>query len=299
MAASLRSRKLVMDIRFSRRTRERLLSHIKPKVGNTWPKLYQGDCLVEMNKIPDSSVDLILCDLPYGTVGKSRSASKEAKERDTIVDFQKMWKAYWRILKPDGAIVLCSMQPFTTDLIYSQKDAFRYSWVWDKNRSSNFMAAKLKPLQRTEDICVFSKLQCNPNSKNNMRYNPQGLKAVNKVVINGNNVGGKVGQDRAQWLPGKKAWEAGKKYTQEFTGYPSNILPIAGVKCEFHPTQKPVELMEYLIKTYTDKGMVVLDNCMGSGTTGVACKNLDRKFIGMEKDPTYFKIASERIHAHN
>lgn len=181
------------------------------------------------------------------------------------------------------------------NLIVSASDYFRYTWIWDKNRSSNFMAAKLKPLQRTEDICVFSKLQCNPNSKNNMRYNAQGLIPFNKIVKNGKTVGGKVGLDRSKWSKGEPAWEVGKQYVQEFTNYPSNIINIGSVKCDLHPTQKPVELMEYLVKTYTNPGMTVLDNCMGSGTTGVACTKLDRKFIGIEKSIKYFKIAKRRI----
>lgn len=243
-------------------------------------KLYKGDCLDIMPDLEDKSIDMILCDLPYGTT---------ACKWDTIIPFELLWKQYERIIGNKSAIVLTACQPFTSVLIFSNLSLFRYCWIWDKNKATNFMSAKLMPLLRTEDIVVFSKSTCNSMSKIKMTYYPQGITEINKVVSNGKNVGGKVAQDR------HAVFTEGKEYLQQFTNYPTNILFFPNDNNPLHPTQKPVALMEYLIKTYTNEGDIVLDNCMGSGTTGIACLNTKRNFIGIEKDEKYFEIAKNRI----
>lgn len=232
-------------------------------------QLMKGDCLEEMKKIPDGSVDMILCDLPYGTT---------ACKWDSIIPFDALWMQYRRIAKPDAAIVLTAAQPFTSALIASNFKQFKYTWVWDKvNRYTGALNANRMPLRRHEDVCVFYKKQ--------PTYNKQ--------------------------------YREGKPYVAkrsgEYTGYgahkavdgsndgrhnPCTILAIvADNKKEngLHPTQKPVALMEYMIRTYTNEGETVLDNCAGSGTTGVACANTGRKFIGIERDEKYFDIAKARI----
>ena len=237
-------------------------------------ELIQGDCLEKMKAIPDGSVDMVLADPPYGTT---------ACKWDRIIDLDLMWIQLKRVIKPNGAIVMTASQPFTTVLISSNMKMFKYCWVWDKVRGTNFFAAKFQPLNNTEDILVFSTGGCNNGTKNPVPYNPQGIKETLKKNKYG---GGKVGKAHG-------ALE--KSYTQTTTNYPFKILKIPYEKATVHPTQKPVALMEYLIKTYTNEGETVLDFTMGSGTTGVACKNLDRNFIGIELDPDYFKIAEKRI----
>ena len=230
-------------------------------------ELIQGDCLEKMKDIPDKSIDMILCDLPYGTT---------ACKWDTIIPFEPLWEQYERVTKDNGAIVLTASQPFTTVLINSNIKRFRYSWTWEKEQGVNFLMAKKQPLKVHEDICVFSKKQT--------VYNPQ-------------------------MTEGKPYIRSGKGYSGEVTGrvkkvqtknngtrYPRSVIQFTR-ETGLHPTQKPVALFEYLIKTYTNEGDLVLDNCMGSGTTGVACKNLNRNFIGIELDPEYFKIAEKRIEA--
>ena len=224
-----------------------------------------GDCLELMKDIPDKSIDMILADLPYGTT---------RNKWDEVLPFNVLWKEYERIIKDNGAIVLHSQQPFTSKLIMSNLKIYKYSWVWSKSQVSGFLNAKKQPLREHEDICVFYKKQCT--------YNPQMTKGKMQLK----NTGG----DSSNY----NKFEARPHYSDEY--YPKTILdfPLRRFKGG-HPTQKPVELAEYLIKTYTNEGDTVLDNVMGSGTTGVACKNLNRNFIGMELDETYFNIAKERI----
>lgn len=241
----------------------------------------KGDCLKLMNKIPDKSIDMILCDLPYGTT---------ASKWDNIIDFKELWKQYERIISPKGGIVLFSSGSFTYKLINSNEKLYRYKWVWQKNTVSNFINAKNRPLTSYEEICVFSKgITANTkHTERKMIYNPQGIKpTVRKRTPSQNKFGSIVGK-----RPSLK-----KHYTQKFTNYPKDILNFKSVssKERCHPNQKPLELLEYLIKTYTDEEMTVLDNCMGSGSTGVACVNTNRNFIGMELDDKYFEIAKERI----
>ena len=235
-------------------------------------KLLNGDCLELMKDIPDKSVDMILCDLPYGTT---------ACKWDTIIPFEPLWEQYERIIKDNGAIVLTASQPFTSMLVMSNPKIFKYAWVWDKITKTNHLNARKQPLRRTEDVIVFYKKQCS--------YNPQGL------------IEGEFSNYRPnhfKYKKGEKVYGEQKenKNVSKHTNYPDNVLVYSNNNHKsFHPTQKPVALFEYLIKTYTNKGETVLDNCMGSGTTGVACVNTNRNFIGIELDDKYFEIAKERI----
>lgn len=244
---------------------------------NIW--LMQGDCLERMKEIPDGSVDMILTDPPYGTT---------ACKWDSIIPLEPMWEQLKRIIKPNGAIVMTASQPFTTTLIASNMKMFKYCWVWNKSRVTGFANAKKQPLRCIEDIVVFYR---NPPT-----YNPQGLIRINKKVKNGRSVGGNTLRADINESANKGSLRtAGSEYIQEFTGYPKQILQISSEGKTVHPTQKPVTLMEYLIRTYTNEGETVLDFTAGSFTTGVACVNLNRKFIGIEMDENYFNIAKDRI----
>jgi len=239
-------------------------------------KLLKGDCLELMKDIPDGSIDMILADLPYGTT---------ACKWDTIIPFEPLWKQYERVIKDNGAIVLTASQPFTSALVMSNAERFCYSWVWNKMFGANFVQAKRQPLKTHEDIVIFSKTGKMPF------YNPQ-MTLRDKPIIKGGNKQSKA-IPIAVTEASKKFGESKKVYTHK---YPTsqityNVREGRGL----HPTQKPVALFEYLIKTYTNEGDTVLDNVMGSGTTGVACKNLNRNFIGIELDSEYFKIAEHRI----
>lgn len=233
-------------------------------------KLHNDDCLKVMAEIPDKSVDLILCDPPYGTTDCSW---------DSILPFDQLWSAYDRILKPNGAVVLFSAQPFTTQLILSNRKAFRYCWYWLKDRATGFAFAKYQPMRRVEDICVFYRKM--------PTYNPQGLQAIENP---------KPKKKRAPKRESVyKSHTLMNEFTPRFKNYPKNVLQF-GCERGYHPTQKPVPLLEYLVKTYTNEGDTVLDNCMGSGSTGVAVQRVGgRKFIGIEQKKEYFEIARKRI----
>ena len=229
-----------------------------------------GDCLERMKEIPDGSVDLILADPPYGTT---------ACKWDSVIPFEPMWEQLNRIIKPNGAIVLFGSEPFSSALRMSNIKQYKYDWVWDKKKSGNIFLAKHQPMKTFENILIFS--------KEKHHYFPI-MKPREKIKKSKNyGTGEAIGGNRAA---------EDKVYTYK-EKYPIAILEFsnASQKGKVHPTQKPVALMEYLIKTYTNEGETVLDFTMGSGTTGVACKNLGRNFIGIEKDETYFKIAQERI----
>lgn len=218
-----------------------------------------------MKQIPDGSVDMILCDLPYGTTDC---------RWDHVIPFEPLWKQYNRIIKGNGAVVLFSAQPFTTALVNSNRKQYRYNWYWKKNSATGSQFAKYQPLRCIEDICVFYKKM--------PTYNPQGIIKLDIPVLqkpkkNGFNFNGK------------------NNTLQEYTNYPKHIIEYSKDGNRVHPTQKPVALLEYLIKTYTNEGETVLDNCMGSGSTGVACVNTGRRFIGIELDNKYFEIAKQRI----
>lgn len=240
-----------------------------------------GDCLDRMKEIPAGSVDMICTDLPYGTT---------ACKWDAVIPFEPLWAEYKRIVKPRGAIVLTAAQPFTTALIASNLAMFKYCWIWEKSKPTDFFNAKLKPLKAHEEICVFSAGATANGSERNMAYYPQGLEVCGQVV-KGNRKGGDSDEHRLQRKSHKE------KYVREFSGYPRSVLQFASESKPVHGTQKPVPLMEYLIETYTLEGETVLDNTMGSGSTGVACINTGRSFIGIERDETYFAIAEKRIAA--
>ena len=229
-------------------------------------KLIHGDCLELMKQIPDKSIDMILCDLPYGTT---------ACKWDTVIPFEPLWEQYNRIIKDNGAIVLFGKNPFTSVLVLSNLGCYKYNLVWQKDNHDNPLMAKKRFLNITEDILIFYKKQC--------LYNPQGVIRVDK----------KTRQGRGESLSQKNKRQS--EYTQQYTNYPKNILKFKRDLPNVHPTQKPVALLEYLIKTYTNEGETVLDNCMGSGSTGVACVNTGRSFVGIELDEKYFYIAKQRI----
>lgn len=238
-----------------------------------------GDCLELMQAIPSGSVDMILCDLPYGTT---------ACAWDSVIPFDVLWAQYMRVLSPAGVVVLTAAQPFTTTVIASNLSMFKYCWYWNKNKITGFANAKKQPLRCVEDIVVFYKTL--------PTYNPQGLVKFGKTKTNGASVGGDTIRGDVAKSAGKGSLRtAGAAYVQEFTGYPRQVLDFDSAVKTVHPTQKPVALMEYLIRTYTNPGDTVLDNCMGSGTTGVACMNTGRRFIGIERDPTYFAAAELRV----
>ena len=240
-----------------------------------------GDCFDVMAGIPTDSVDMILCDLPYGTT---------ANKWDTIIDFDKLWREYKRVIKRNGAIVLFASGRFTNMLINSNPDWYRYKWIWLKTKKGNFVNANNRPMTSYEEICVFSKgVAANVRDASlKMKYNPQGLIEVNRMMRHSESQFGTM----ASKGPSQK-----RETIQRYTNYPCDVLSFDSVGKPQHPTQKPVALLEYLIRTYTDSGDLVLDNCMGSGSTGVACKNTDRRFIGIEMDTGYYKMAVDRIEA--
>lgn len=240
--------------------------------GKDWT-LYRGDCLEVMASIPDASVDLILCDLPYGTT---------ACKWDSVIPFEPLWAQYRRTAKRNAAIVLTASQPFTTALISSNMREFRYCWVWDKTRGSNFQNARHQPMKSHEDVCVFF--------RSKPIYTPQWWYSTPYMVMGGvrsRSIEGLSGGSCANIHPGTSS-EDGRRF-------PLSILRLKRDGDRVHPTQKPVALMEYLIRTYTHSGDMVMDNCVGSGTTGVACIRTGRKFIGIELDEGYCEIAAKRM----
>jgi site-specific DNA-methyltransferase (adenine-specific) len=240
-------------------------------------KIYNEDCLQGMQRIADKSVDMILCDLPYGTT---------ACKWDTIIPFEPLWKQYGRIIKDNGAIVLTASQPFTSALVMSNLKMFKYCWVWEKDNGTNFFLAKQQPMKVHEDICIFSKGAASFSKKGNMVYNP--------ILTEGSPYTAKANDKGLMTFHTKSQ---NKKKDNSGTRYPKSIQKFNSQK-GLHPTQKPVPLFEYLIKTYTNEGETVLDNCMGSGTTAIAAINTNRNFIGFEKDETYHALACERIQRH-
>ena len=231
------------------------------------PTLLLGDCLDRMAEIPDGSVDMVLCDLPYGTT---------ACKWDSVIPFEPLWAHYRRVCKRNAAIVLTASQPFTSALVMSNVKEYRHQWVWNKNNSAGFATAKIRPLAIYEDVLVFG--------KERVSYYPQMTKGKMRKK------GGYGASDNYGIVPSVSV-------NDDY--YPKNLIEIGNASQvgKVHPTQKPVALMEYLIRTYTNEGETVLDNTMGSGTTGVACVRTGRRFIGIERDEAYFKIASERIAA--
>lgn len=235
-------------------------------------KIYNEDCLEGMAKIPDGSIDCIICDLPYGTT---------ACKWDNVIPFEPLWEQYKRVIKDNGAIVLTASQPFTSALVMSNPKMFRYEWIWIKNRGSNFALANKMPIKEHENILVFYKKLpiYNPIKQQRAASGAARIKTIINPSTVSENYGGIVLQE-------------GKIYGK--LRFPSSWQKF---NCEvgYHPTQKPVALLEYLIKTYTNEGELVLDNCIGSGTTAVAAINTSRNYIGFETDKTYYQIACDRI----
>ena len=243
-------------------------------------KILQGECLELMKKIPDGKIDMILCDLPYGTT---------ACKWDSIIPFDQLWEQYHRIIKPNGAIVLTASQPFTSSLIMSNIKNFRHEWIWKKNRGSNFALLKYQPFKEHESVCVFGKNTVNyypikeersESGKSRCGYSFNNI--VTSEVINNKTFYNQEGERRT---------------LDKDLRNPSSVQTF-NTEVGLHPTQKPVSLFEYLIKTYSQEGEIVLDNCAGSFTTAIACINTNRKYICMEKDETYFNIGKERIEKH-
>jgi len=236
-------------------------------------ELIQGDCINEMQNIPDGSVDAIITDPPYGTT---------ACKWDSVIDFGLMWEQLNRIIKPNGAIVLFGSEPFSSALRMSNIKNYKYDWIWEKEQGTNFALSKKQPLRKHELISVFYFKQPYYNSMGEKLDKPQKVKR-------GDNTKSITSQNNSKYLKEST-------YTHRTK---HSILKFKRDRTNKHPTQKPVALMEYLIKTYTNEGETVLDFTMGSGSTGVAAKNLNRIFIGIEQDPNYFKIAEERINKHD
>jgi len=247
-------------------------SEYNPNIKLDVNEIYQGDCLELMNGIPDKSVDMILCDLPYGTT---------ACKWDMVIPFEPLWAQYKRIIKKHGAIVLTATQPFTSTLVMSNLKGFKYEWVWDKVRASGFQVAKYRPMQRHENVLVFTSEgeRVNYFPIMELRDKPIKRRAVSS----------------SQSSPLKYNDGKTRTYTHK---NPQSIIIFSKSSRTIHPTQKPVELFEYLIKTYTNKGEIVLDNCIGSGTTAIACINTNRNYIGIELDEDYYNIANKRINEH-
>jgi DNA modification methylase len=243
-------------------------------------ELHHGDCLEIMPSIPDKSIDMILCDLPYGTT---------ACKWDTIIPFDKLWEQYERIIKPNGAIALFSSEPFGTYLRISNIKYYRYDIIWDKETGNGSVLCHKRPLKQFEKINVFY--------KNQPTYNPQMIERDKSKY--------RTPRDMSKWKDSITETMGIKRINpvnyDENKKYPTDILKYnckeaeLNSKYKIHPTQKPVSLIGNLVMTYTNEGETVLDNCMGSGTTGVACRNLNRNFIGIEKDEKYFEIAKKRI----
>jgi len=240
--------------------------------------MWEGDCLEKMKEIPDGSVDMILADLPYGTT---------ACKWDVVIPFEPLWEQYWRVLKKNGAVALFGSQPFTSILGYSQINFLQYSWTWDKVHATGYLNAKKRPMKQCEDILIFYRKQPTYNAQN-LIYSPK------KMTNSRSHCEQRCKDNKTSTVGGGRLKEYG--YVQEYRNWPRNLIEFKSCNAnKDHTTQKPTLLLEYLINTYTDEGETVLDNVMGSGSTGVACVNTGRKFIGIEKDEKYFQIARERI----
>lgn len=234
--------------------------------------IYNGDCLELMNDIPDGSIDCILCDLPYGTT---------ACKWDNVIPFEPLWEHYKRIIKENGAIVLFGTEPFSSMLRMSNLDMYKYDWIWEKPQGVNFAQCNHMPMSVYETISVFGNFGMSKNAKVQPVYHPQGIVEINKAK-------------KAKTFSEHRPTDNNHDHIQKYGNYPRQVIKFGQAR-GFHPTQKPVDLLEYLIKTYTNENDTVLDNCMGSGSTGVACKNLNRNFIGIELNEEYFNIAKDRI----
>jgi len=233
-------------------------------------KIYNIDCLIGMQEIEDASIDLIICDLPYGTT---------RNEWDSVIPIDELWKQYERIIKENGAIVLFSQMPFTAYLVMSNPKLFRYEWIWEKDNGTGFLNSKHAPLKKHENILVFSKC-----SFVRMTYNPQMGK-------------GKLYEQKSGRASRNYDYSTMRPVVTKNDGFrfPNDVLKFNRDKEKIHPTQKPTALIQYLIRTYSNEGDLVLDNCMGSGTTAISCINTRRNFIGFETDERYYQKSMERI----
>jgi site-specific DNA-methyltransferase (adenine-specific) len=251
-------------------------------------RVIQGECLELLKTLPDNSVHLILCDLPYGTT---------KCKWDSVIDIDKLWVEYRRILvKPTGVVVLFGQQPFTTRLIAGNYEWFKYTMIWKKNKTTQYLLANYRPMKCTEDICVFSPggAAAASRHKGNMTYNPQDLIPVEIKKKNSEKRIGKMLNQSHHLGPNNKL-VGESEYTQTFKNYPTELIEFNIESDTIHETQKPVALIEYLIKTFSNPRDVVLDNTMGSGTTGIGCIHTNRQFIGMELIPKYFDLSCARI----
>lgn len=235
-------------------------------------ELLQGDCLELMKNIPDKSIDMILCDLPYGTT---------RCKWDEVIPFDPLWGQYNRIIKDNGAVVLFATEPFGSKLRLSNLKNYKYDWIWDKVKGTGFLNAKKQPMRNHELLCVFYKKQCTYNPQKTFGHVRKCSSAVSKR-------NGKKTEIYGDYI--NTNYDSTERYPRSIQIFSTDVQ-----KSALHPTQKPVLLLEYLIKTYTNSGETVLDNCMGSGSTGVACVNTNRNFIGIELDESYFNIAKDRI----
>lgn len=236
-------------------------------------QLIQGDCLEKMSVLPSGSVDMILCDLPYGVTARNKW--------DCVIPWKPLWAEYMRIAKENAAIVLTAIQPFSSVCVLSNPTLFKYEWIWSKTHSTGFLNAKKQPLRSHEQILVFYRKQPIYNPQKTNGHPRKVSSAAHKInCVNTTNYG----------AHGLTTYDSTERYPKTVLVFPSDKQ-----KSALHPTQKPVALMEYLIRTYTNEGETVLDNCMGSGTTGVACIDTRREFIGIELDPKYFHISQERL----
>ena len=242
-------------------------------------KLILGDCLDKLPKIFDKNIDLVLTDPPYGT---------SACKWDSIIPFEKMWKELKRIIKKEGSIVLFGTEPFSSNLRLSNADWFKYDWIWEKPNGANFLVANYQPLKVHEIISIFGNAPTSYSKNKPMLYNPQ--ETIGKAY---KQTSGKQKTEKENSTVRSKIEQVVTE--NKGTRKPKTIIQFSNDKEKLHPTQKPVALLEYLIKTYTNENDTVLDFTMGSGSTGVACKNLNRNFIGIEKDEKYFDIAKQRI----
>ena len=230
-------------------------------------QLFQGDCLDIMAKLPESSVDMVMCDLPYGTT---------QNKWDSCISMPQLWEQYFRVVKKSGAMVFTAQAPFDKVLGESQLSILKYEWIWEKTKATGHLNAKKQPMKAHENVLVFYREQCT--------YNPQKTAGVPYVGAGGASKKDNYGD-----------FAAVREGSADGSRYPRSVLKFPHESKPLHPTAKPVPLMEYFIRTYTNPGETVLDNCMGSGTTGVACLNLGRGFIGIENDPMYFQIAKQRL----
>ena len=248
-------------------------------------RFYNEDCFDAMKEIPDGVIDMILCDLPYGTT---------QNKWDSVLDLEKLWKEYWRVAKENAAIVLTASQPFTSKLLLYQIENFKYEWIWRKNTGSNFANASRQPLKYHENILVFYREQCNYNKQPQIRISKESINRTKyKVQSNaGNSKSSNYGEFNQ--LENSVQYDSNNKN-------PESIIDIKSEpnsKGKLHPTQKPVALFEYLIKTYTNENELILDNCAGSGTTAIAAINTNRKWVCIEKETEYYDKAINRIINH-